>query len=45
MGCPPGANKPDYFSQSGPQGAEGGRHKEVGLDVAELRSVAFFIRI
>jgi hypothetical protein len=29
-------SKPDYFSHSGPQGAEGGHHEEVGLGVAEL---------
>jgi hypothetical protein len=39
------SSKPDYFSHSGPQGAEGGHHEEVGLGLAEIRLIAFFIRI
>ena len=35
------SSKPNYFSHSGPQGAEGGHHEEVGLGVAELRLIAF----
>jgi hypothetical protein len=38
-------SKPDYFSHSGPQGAEGGHHEEVGLGLAETRLIAFLIRI
>ena len=34
---------PDHFSHSGPQGAEGGHREEVGLGLAELRLIAFFI--
>ena len=39
------SSKPDYFSHSGPQGAEGGHHEEVGLGLAETRLIAFFILI
>jgi hypothetical protein len=36
------SSKPDYYSHSGPQGAEGGHHEEVGLGLAETRLIAFF---
>jgi hypothetical protein len=36
------ASKPDYFSHSGPQGAEGGHYEEVGLGRAKTRSIAFY---
>jgi hypothetical protein len=38
------SSKVDYYSHSGPQGAEGGHHEEVGLGrLAETRLIAFFI--
>jgi hypothetical protein len=37
------ARKPDYYSHSGPHGAKGEHHEEVGLGMAETRSIAFSI--
>ena len=39
------ASKPDYYSHSGPQGAELGHHEEVGLGLAEVGLIAFLILI
>ena len=36
------SSKPDYYSHSGPQGAEGGHHEEVGLGLAKTQLIAFY---
>jgi hypothetical protein len=41
----PSSRNPDYFSHRGPQWAELGHHKEVGLGLAEVGLIAFLIRI
>jgi hypothetical protein len=37
------SSNPKGFGHRGPQEAEGGHHEEVGLGLAELRSIAFFV--